>query len=52
MASVVAGWTGIAMEQVSANESARLMQLEDIYYEGWFCLPAGSPIQSLGFDWI
>jgi len=29
VAQVVAGWTGIAVEQVGANESARLMRLEE-----------------------
>jgi len=29
VAQVVAGWTGIAVEQVSASESARLLRLED-----------------------
>jgi len=29
VAQVVAGWTGIAVEQVGATESARLMRLED-----------------------
>jgi len=29
VAQVVAGWTGIAVEQVGASESARLMRLED-----------------------
>ena len=33
VAQVVAGWTGIAVEQVSATESARLMQLEEILHE-------------------
>jgi len=30
VAQVVAGWTGVAVEQVSASESARLMRLESI----------------------
>jgi ATP-dependent Clp protease ATP-binding subunit ClpC len=33
VASVVAGWTGIAVEQVGATESARLMKLEEILHE-------------------
>jgi len=33
VAEVVAGWTGIAVEQVSASESARLMRLEELLHE-------------------
>jgi len=33
VAAVVAGWTGIAVEQVCANESARLMKLEETLHE-------------------
>mmetsp|Transcript_16522 Transcript_16522/g.43508 ORF Transcript_16522/g.43508 Transcript_16522/m.43508 type:complete len:1097 (-) Transcript_16522:203-3493(-) len=34
VASVVAGWTGIAVEQVGASESARLMKLEEELHRG------------------
>merc|ERR1719424_59480 len=33
VAEVVSGWTGIAVEEVSADESARLLRLEDILHE-------------------
>ena len=33
VAAVVAAWTGIAVEQVSADESARLMRLEEVLRE-------------------
>mmetsp|Transcript_99257 Transcript_99257/g.320109 ORF Transcript_99257/g.320109 Transcript_99257/m.320109 type:complete len:1093 (+) Transcript_99257:49-3327(+) len=45
VAQVVAGWTGIAVEQVSATESARLLRLEDELHQS--IVGQGEAVQSV-----